>query len=66
MQSVVIDSGRIDLVNLETITPLLFEQCLIIALAKDWIEQFSSIPQFDVSIDKKGKLCIISTEALRR
>lgn len=23
-------------------------------LIKDWINQFSTIPQFDVSIDKKG------------
>ena len=60
------DGGKTDLTNLGTVSPLLFEQSLIIVLAKDWINQFSSVPQFDVSINKKGKLCIISTEELKR
>ena len=61
-----IGGGKTDLTNLGIITPLLFEQCLIIALTKDWIDQFSSIPKFDVSINKKGRLCIISVEGLKR
>ncbi len=52
--------------NLGTITPLLFEESLIFALTKEWISQFSSIPQFHVLIDKKGRLCIISMEGLKR
>lgn len=61
-----IDGGRIDLINLGTITPLFFEEGLIIALAKEWIDQFSSIPRFNVNIDKKGRLCITSMEGLKR
>lgn len=52
--------------RLGTISPLLFEESLIIALAKDWINHFQSVPKFDVSIDKKGRLCIISEEGLKR
>ena len=52
--------------NLGTISPLIFEDNLIIALTKDWINHFQSVPKFDVSIDKKGRLCIISEERLKR
>lgn len=48
--------------NLGTISPLIFNESLIIALTKDWINHFHSVPKFDVSIDKKGKLCIISKD----
>lgn len=51
--------------NLGTISPLIFEDNLIIALSKDWINHFQSMPKFDVSIDKKGRLCIISSEEVQ-
>ena len=45
--------------------PLLFENYLIISLSKDWINQFSSVPQFRVSIDKKRRLCITSIKEVK-
>lgn len=45
--------------------PLLFENYLIISLSKDWINQFSSVPQFRVSIDKKRRLCITSIKGVK-
>ena len=48
--------------NLGTISPLIFEDSLIISLTKDWINHFQSVPKFDVSIDKAGRLCIISKD----
>lgn len=52
--------------RLGTVSPLIFNDSLIIALTKDWINHFQSVPKFDVSINNTGKLCIISTEALKR
>ena len=52
--------------NLGTIKPLLFDRNLIISLSKEWINKFSRIPTFDVIIDKRGRLCIVSKEALKR
>jgi len=48
--------------SLGTISPLIFSDSLIIGLTKDWINHFQSVPKFDVSIDKKGRLCIISKD----
>ena len=48
--------------RLGTISPLIFQDNLIISLTKDWINHFQSVPKFDVSIDKKGRLCIISKD----
>ena len=44
-----------------TIRPLLFDENLIIALSNKWIDKFTNIPEFDVIIDNKGGLCIISS-----
>ena len=60
MPNAVTSSGRIDLTNLGTISPLLFEDSLIIALTKEWINQFSGIPKFSVKINEVGRLCITS------
>ncbi len=51
--------------SLGTVKPLLFDQSLIISLSKDWLTNFSTIPEFDVIIDKKGRLCIISQEEMQ-
>ena len=51
--------------EIEIITPLLFENYLIVSLSKDWINQFSSVPQFRVSIDKKRRLCITSIKGVK-
>lgn len=50
--------------NLGTISPLIFEDSLIIALSKDWINHFQSVPKFDVRIDNKGRLCIVSKNSI--
>jgi len=50
--------------NLGTISPLIFEDSLIIALTKNWVNHFQSMPKFDVSIDKKGRLCIVSKNTI--
>lgn len=50
--------------NLGTITPLLFEDRLILSLDKKWIEQFGGIPEFTISIDKNGKLELRSTKSV--
>ena len=46
--------------NLGTITPILFENNLIISLSKEWISKFSGIPKFSVKINEAGRLCITS------
>ena len=66
MSNAVINSGRIDLINLGIITPMNVEGYLIFGLSKEWLNQFSSIPRFNASIDKKGRICIISEEGLKR
>lgn len=48
--------------RLGTISPLIFQDSLIISLTKDWINYFQSVPKFDVSIDKKGRLLLISKD----
>lgn len=54
------------MIRLGTVKPLLFDQNLIISLSKEWINKFSRIPIFNVIIDKRGRLCIISEEGLKR
>ncbi len=51
--------------KLATITPLLWNQTLVIALHSDWIKLFKQIPTFVVHLDQKGRLHIISHEAIK-
>jgi len=51
--------------HLGTVKPLLFERSLIISLTQEWLDHFGKMPKFDVSIDKKGRLCIISSEEVQ-
>ena len=46
------------------VTPLLFEDKLLISFSKDWIQKFDGIPQFVVAIDK-GILCITSLQEIK-
>ncbi len=46
------------------ITPLLFENNLIISLSRDWIIQFDKIPQFIVKVNSKNRLVIESLEGV--
>jgi len=50
------------MIHLVTVKSLLFENSLIISLSKDWLNYFSKIPEFDVIIDNKDRLCITSQE----
>lgn len=51
--------------NLGTFDSFLFDEHIIISLDKKWIEVFSELPKFEVKIDKKGKLHIISTKSIQ-
>ena len=60
------NGGRIDLINLGTITPMNFEGYLILSLSKDWVNNFSGVPKFSVKINDIGKLCIISEYSVKK
>lgn len=47
------------------VSPLLFEDKLLISLSKDWINSFSGIPEFIVSINNKGQLSIVSLKEIK-
>ena len=49
-----------------TVSPFLFDDNLIIALTKDWLDKFSKIPTFDVVINNAGRLCLTSTECIKK
>ena len=46
-------------------TPLLFENNLLISLSKKWINVFTCIPQFEISINRKNQLCITSKQKIK-
>ena len=50
------------MIHFVTVKSLLFENSLIISLSKDWLNYFSKIPEFDVMINDKVRLCITSQE----
>mgnify|MGYP000271241997 CR=1 FL=1 len=52
------------MIHLKTVKSLLFENSLIISLSKDWLNYFSKIPEFDVMINDKDRLCITSQEKI--
>ena len=54
------------MINLGTVKSLLFENSLIISLSKDWLNYFSKIPEFDVMINDKDRLCITSQEKVKQ
>jgi hypothetical protein len=60
------ETGRTDLTKITTIRPLLFDDNLIIAFSKQWLDMFSKIPEFEVSIDGKGRLCLVSMESAKK
>jgi len=66
MLNVVINSGRIDLINLGTITPMNFDGYLILSLSKNWISKFPEISEFSVKIDDIGRLCITSESSIKK
>lgn len=42
----------------------LFENFLVLGLTKEWLELFGELPEFDVQIDNKRRLHIISTKSI--
>ena len=48
------------------IVPYLFDEILIIALSKEWINQFKKMPQFIVKINSKNKLIIESLDEVAK
>ncbi len=52
--------------RLGTISPLIFQDSLIISLTKDWMSLFNCIPEFEGKIDKDGKLHLVSKQKIKR
>jgi len=44
------------------VTPGIFEDFLIIALSKNWLKVCKEFPRFEVTINKRGRLCLIGPE----
>jgi len=48
------------------ITPLLFENNLLITLSKDWINVFEQLPTFKVQVDSNKRLNLTSQEQIKK
>ncbi len=42
----------------------LFEGFLVLGLDKDWLDVFGELPEFEVQIDNKRKLHLLSTKSI--
>jgi len=42
----------------------LFEDFLVLGLHKDWMDVFGELPKFEVQIDSKKRLHLISTKSI--
>lgn len=42
------------------IKPCLFQDSLVISLTKEWINHFNEIPEFEVFVDNKKRLHLVS------
>ncbi|GEM_PF-1979097 len=51
--------------NLGIYDSFLFDEHILISLDKKWIEVFGEIPKFEVKIDSKGKLHLVSTKSIQ-
>jgi len=47
------------------VKPMIFENSLVLSLSAEWIHVFSDIPQFLVSIDRKGHLVLQSGSTVK-
>jgi len=45
-------------------TTTMFEGFLVLGLHKDWLDVFGELPEFEVQIDNKKKLHLISTKSI--
>jgi len=48
------------------ITPLLFEDNLLITLSKDWIGVFEKLPTFKVQVDSNKRLNLTSQDQIKK
>ena len=44
----------------------LFDNFVLIAFSKDWINLMNAIPQFDVLIDEDSKLHLVSKQVIKK
>lgn len=51
--------------RISSISPYFFEGFLIISLDPAWTKYFGAMPTFDVFIDKKKRLLIISKQSIK-
>lgn len=58
--------GRTQMKKITDIVPHLIEDHLIISFSKKWVDLFSKIPEFEVLIDSKNRLVIISKDRIKR
>jgi len=49
-----------------SIKPFYFDNSILIAITKNWINQFNSIPEFDAFIDSKNKMHLISKQKVTK
>jgi len=45
--------------TISKIKPYLFDNYLIIALSKDWIDVCKGIPEFSVILDNNQRICLV-------
>lgn len=48
------------------VTPLLFEDNLLITLSKDWIGVFEKLPTFKVQVDSNKRLNLTSQDQIKK
>lgn len=48
------------------ISPLLFDDYLVFALSKKWIDVFGKIPKFQVFVSEEGQLHIIGPKLAKK
>ncbi|MBT4325456.1 MAG: hypothetical protein HOD60_00910 [Candidatus Nitrosopelagicus sp.] len=49
-----------------SIKPFYFDDSILFSITKNWINQFNSMPEFDVFIDSKNKMHLISKQKVTK
>ena len=64
----VMNGGGKEMMNKQigTIAPFFFEDRLLIALSKDWINVFEKLPNFEIKIDSSNRLNITSKDRIKK
>jgi len=45
------------------VVPHFFDEYLLIALSKNWIQACNGLPKFQILIDDEGRLCLVGPKA---